>query len=123
MTGGNLDELAAQLLELRELIREAHAAIKDGRGLLKELRRESAGITEQARAAAQQAALEEMTRFQAHIQGEMDRTARDLNRAVEAARHQVVRQLTISSLEENPDGTGLRVKFAGNLFDAGGPPR
>lgn len=119
---GNLDELPGQLAELRELIRQVHAAIKDGRGLLKELRRERDGIIESARAAAQQAAVTEMRRFEKHIQGEMDRAARDLNRAVDAARHQVVRQLTVSSLEENPDGPGLRVTFAGNLFDDGSQP-
>ena len=38
----NLDELPGLLIELRELIRQAHAAIKDGNQLLKELRAISA---------------------------------------------------------------------------------
>jgi phosphoenolpyruvate-protein kinase (PTS system EI component) len=113
---------ASEIAELRGLIREAHGAIKDMERLLREIRQANREGAEQARAAAQQAAKEEMTRFQEHIQAQMDESARDLNRAVEAARTHVVRQLTVSEVESGPDGKGLRVKFAGNLFDAGEDP-
>jgi F0F1-type ATP synthase membrane subunit b/b' len=114
-TAGQAAEVAA---ELRELIREAHGAIKDMERLLRDIRQATRDGAEEARGAAQEAARAEMTRFQEHIQGQMDDAARDLNRAVEAARMQVVRQLTITEIEQIP-GKGSVVKFAGNLFDAG----
>lgn len=104
--------------ELRELVREAHGAIKDMERLLRDIRQASREGTEQARTAAQEAAKAEMAKFQEHIQGQMDDAAADLNKAVDAARMHVVKQLTISEIEQIP-GQGTRVKFAGNLFDAG----
>lgn len=104
--------------ELRELVREAHGAIKDMERLLRDIRQASRDGTEQARTAAQEAAKAEMTKFRDHIQAQMDDSARDLNRAVEAARLHVVKQLTITEVEQLP-GSGSRVKFAGHLFDAG----
>ena len=115
----NLDELPGLLIELRELIRQAHAAIKDGNQLLKELRAISAEGAERARTAAERAAVTEMQRFQAHIQAEMDRHASDLNRSVSAARLQVIKALTVKKIAERPDGKGLEVSFTGNLFNAG----
>ena len=108
-----------EITELRELIREAHGAIKDMERLLRDFRQAAREGAEQGRAAAQEAAKAEMDRFNEHLQGQMDAAAKDLNRAVEAARMHVVKQLTVSELESGPDGKGLRVKFAGNLFDAG----
>jgi hypothetical protein len=113
---------ASEITELRELIREAHGAIKDMERLLRDFRQAGREGAEQGRTAAQEAAKAEMARFQEHIQGQMDEAARDLNRAVEAARMQVIKQLTVSELESGPDGKGLKVKFAGNLFDAGESP-
>lgn len=46
----------------------------------------------------------------------------DLNRAVSAAREQVVKALVLTSVEENPEG-GLRATFAGNLFEADPAPK
>lgn len=117
----DLEELPRQLEELRELIREAHGVIKDGTRLLREIRQASAATAEQARAAAHDAAVAEMAAFQVHIQRDMDRSARDLNRAVEAARVQVVKALTVKMLETGPDGTGIVATFGGNLFDDGSP--
>ena len=41
-----------------------------------------------------------MDRFNEHLQGQMD--GKNLNRAVEAARMHVVKQLTVSELESGP---------------------
>ena len=116
---GDLDELPGQLIELRELIREGHGVIKDMTALLREFRRLAADGAEQSRAAARQAANAEIKRFSAHIQGEMDRQARELNKAVQAAREHVVKTLLVKSIEELPGG-GLRASFTGSLFDDGG---
>ena len=118
---GDLDELPGQLIELRELIREGHGVIKDMTALMREFRKLAADGAEQSRAAAQQAADTEISRFSAHIQGEMDRHARELNKAVQAARQQVVKALLVKSIEEMPGG-GLKASFTGNLFDDGGTP-
>lgn len=114
----DLDELPGMLAELRELIREGHAVIKDMDRLKRDLREIVNSAALSARKQAQAAANEEMQRFQRHAQREMDRSARDLNRSVEAARGQIVKALTVESIEEIPGG-GLRAKFRGNLFDDG----
>lgn len=113
----DLEELPRQLAELRGLIREGHGVIKDMNRLLREYRNAAADAAGQARQAAAEAASEEMTRASRHIQAEMNRHAKDLNRAVQAARVQVVKALTVRTLDAGPDGGGLTATFAGNLFD------
>lgn len=75
---GDLDDLPGQLVELRELIRESHAAIKDMDRLVREARGLVRDCEKQAAAAAAAAASEEMKRFQGHIQAEMNRHAKEL---------------------------------------------
>ena len=91
---GNLDELPGLLAELRELVREAHGAAKDLRAAIKEARQLTADAARDGEQAARQAAIAEMKVFEAHVQAEMDRSARDLNRAVAAARDHLVKALT-----------------------------
>jgi len=121
---GNLDELPGLLAELRELVREAHGAAKDLRAAIKEARQLTADAARDGEQAARQAAIAEMKVFEAHVQAEMDRSARDLNRAVAAARDHLVKALTpkIAAVEVSPDNaaiTRVAVTFDANLFDAG----
>jgi hypothetical protein len=119
----DLTELGAQLAELRGLIREAHGATKDLRAAIREARALAADTARETERAARQAAVEEMKRFEAHVQAEMDRSAADLNRAVTAARDHVVKALRpkLAAMEVNDrdEITRLAVTFDANLFDAG----
>lgn len=113
----DLDRLGGQLVELRELIREAHGAAKDLRAVIKEARQVGPSLARECEQAARDAASAEIQQFNTRLQADMDRAARDLNRAVDAARRQVLAQLTVTSL--SLDETGVRAEFAGNLFDSG----
>jgi F0F1-type ATP synthase membrane subunit b/b' len=125
---GDLDELPAQLAQLRELIREAHGATKDLRAAIREARSFADGLValvdtaaESARRAAHEAGEQQMAAFQAHLQGELNRSAAKLNQAVIDARGHISRALTpkLASIDLTDSGEPgvLLVKFAGNLFD------
>lgn len=105
--------------ELRELIREAHGAIKDLDRLLAQARQVIRDGAVQARDAAHRATEEELDSFAERWQAEADRHAVSLNEAVKAARLQILKQLMIAELEPMEGGHGLRVKWDGALFDAG----
>lgn len=115
---GRADALA-EVDDLRELVREAHGAMKDLERLLRQVREAARDGANQAREAAEEAAIAVMKEFERHIQREADIMAHDLNRAVQAARNQIIDQLTVDYAEPMPGG-GTRVKFKGNLFDDGG---
>jgi hypothetical protein len=136
VSGGNLDELPAQLAQLRELIREAHGATKDLRAAIREARAFADGLVglvdkaaEAARRAAYEAGCVQVAELEAHLQGEMNASAAKLNQAVIEARGHISRALTpkIASLDLTDTGEPgvLMVQFEGNLFDAdiptGGP--
>lgn len=129
MSGGNLDELPAQLAQLRDLIREAHGATKDLRAAIREARQFADGLVglvdaaaESARRAAHEAGVEQLAAFERHLQGEMNRSAAKLNQAVIEARGHIGRALTpkLASLDlaDNGEPGVLVVQFEGNLFDA-----
>lgn len=113
---GDLDELPARLQLLRELVRDAHGATKDLRAAIREAKALEREMAETCAKAAGDAAIAEMDAFAVHIQREMNEKARDLNRAVDAARRHVVRSLTMASLVPDDQG-GLRVTFHGAAFD------
>jgi hypothetical protein len=130
---GNLDELPGQLIELRELVREAHGANKDLRAAIKEARGYSDSLikmveatADACRTAAHEAGAAQIVAFGEHLQGEMNAAARDLNRAVEAARAHIARSLRPQIAALDPETGTLVIDFAGSLFDAdpagnGGP--
>jgi hypothetical protein len=129
VSGGNLDELPAQLAQLRDLIREAHGATKDLRAAIREARQFADGLVglvdaaaESARRAAHEAGVEQLAAFERHLQGEMNRSAAKLNQAVIEARGHIGRALTpkLASLDlaDNGEPGVLVVQFEGNLFDA-----
>ena len=122
---GDLGELPGQLAELRELIREAHGATKDIRAAIKEARTLVDTFADACAAAAYHASNAEMGRWAEHVQREMNDRARDLNRAVIAARDHIGRALMpkIAAVELTDDDEPPRliVQFAGNLFDADVP--
>jgi hypothetical protein len=110
---------AAELAALRALIREAHEATKDLRAAIREARQVAADAARATEAAAFAAGQAELGRWSDHIQGQMDAAAADLNRAVDAARAHIVDALTPVELEVDEATQQLKVRFAGNRFDAG----
>jgi F0F1-type ATP synthase membrane subunit b/b' len=117
---GDLNELPRQLAELRELIPEAHAAVKDLTGVLREYRKIMADGVHAARDAAENAATEEMHRFAVHLQKEMNAAAADLNEAVNTARKAITQQLTPRAVTVDADGK-VHFTFTGH-FDQDVPP-
>ena len=129
MRTGDLDELPAQLAQLRELIRDAHGATKDLRAAIKEARAFADGLVdlvdkaaEAARRAAFEAGCAQVTELEAHLQREMNASAAKLNQAVIEARGHISRAMTpkLASLDLTDTGEPgvLLVQFEGNLFDA-----
>lgn len=58
-----------------------------------------------------------MTEFNEHIQAEMNREARELNNAVNAAREHIIRQLMLSRFTVDQKSGTLQVHWAGPTFD------
>lgn len=115
-TTGDLAELTDQLTQLRELIREAHCATKDLRAEIKEARALREEFADACARAAFDAANDEMARWAGHIQAEMNDRARDLNRAVTAAREHIAHALIPRIVNVGEDGR-LSIEFEGSLFD------
>lgn len=122
---GDLDELPAQLAELRELIREAHGATKDLRTAIREARDYAGSLTrivdsaaDAARRAAHEAGCAQLATFEEHIQGEMNRSAAKLNQAVIEARGHIGRALTPKIAAVDRESAAVIIEFEGNLFDA-----
>lgn len=102
--GGDLEELPRLLVELRGLVKEAHAANKDLARGLREYRQAAAAGAEAAREAARSAAHEELEKFARHLQGEMNAAAADLNTAINVAREHIVRCLRPTEGHIGQDG-------------------
>lgn len=110
----------AAAAELRELIREANGSIKELARLLRECRSVIASGAEQARTAAGEAGNQELNRYTRHLQAEMNRHTASLAEAVDKARSDVIRSLTLKSIRRGPDGNLQAIWAAGN-FDADVP--
>jgi ABC-type transporter Mla subunit MlaD len=122
---GRRKDRAAELPDaearLRELLAEVHGATRD----LDRLLREARGlINDNAKAAADaafRASSEEMKRFSAHFQRQMNEAAIELNSAVSRAREQVINAITPTSLVVDDKSGLVRIEFSGELFDADVP--
>jgi len=102
--------------QLRELVREAHGAIRDLDRLLAEYRRVARDTAHDAQTRVFAAANAELGRFSAHLQREANALAKQLNTAILAAQRNITDSLAISEVFETADGK-LGIKFAGGLFD------
>lgn len=123
---GELDDTEARL---RGLLTEAHGTVRDLDRLLREARNL---VNDNAKAAADasfRSASEEMNRFSAHFQRQMNAAAQELNAAVSAARDQVIDAIAPEVVSIDPETGFIAVRFAGALFDAQvpvadlGPPK
>jgi F0F1-type ATP synthase membrane subunit b/b' len=116
-------ELPAAAEALRELLGQAHGAIRDLERLLREFRAAAADNAQAAREAAYAAGCEQITALSVHLQEQMNQAATDLNEAVSRARLDVAAAITPTSIHivdaDDESGTpGLvTIEFAGNLFD------
>jgi hypothetical protein len=99
---GNLDELPGQLLELRELIRQAHEATQDLRAAMKE----AAALRDSLPAAAEQAVSE---KFRAEVESGLVSFHDALGKAIEDATAAVYRRFdTIEKLLLGEDDKSAR---------------
>jgi uncharacterized protein YukE len=123
---GDVAELTELLGELRGLVREAHEAAKDARAAIRECKALTRDMADSCARAAFEASNDEMARWAAHVQREMNGRAADLNRAVVAARDHIGRALMpkIGELLLDTDAAEparLVLEFEGSLFDADVP--
>jgi hypothetical protein len=105
--------------QLRQLVREAHAAAKDLRHAI----REAQQLAGQLAAELQDRAEVEYVQWVGELQAAQNRHAADLNAAIVRARDAIIQALTLAELEAGEDFKTLRVKFRGPLFDADANPR
>jgi len=126
---GDLGELPAQLAQLRDLIREAHGATKDLRAAIREAKDYAGSLVQlvdaaadAARRAAHEAGCAQLAQFEAHLQGEMNRSAANLNKAVAEARDHIGRALMPKLAALDTEAAAMIIEFEGNLFDANVPP-
>jgi uncharacterized protein YukE len=120
---GDVAELTELLGELRGLVREAHEAAKDARAAIRECKALTRDMADACAKAAFEASNDEMARWAAHVQREMNARAADLNRAVIAARDHIGRAMLpkIGELLLDSDAAEparLVVEFSAALFDA-----
>jgi hypothetical protein len=97
--------------ELRELVREAHGAIRDLDRLLADYRRILREGAEEARQAAFKAADAEIARFGSHLEDEARRVGETIQQSIGRARAHIMEHLMISTLETMPDGR-IKISFA-----------
>lgn len=116
----DLDDLPGQMIELRQLIVEAHSAIADMDRLLRQLRQQSADAAAQMRKDAERTANDLIAELVRHLQVQQNQASADLNRAVDRARVAVIDSLTMTRLQ--PDGKGgYKVQWARGRFDEAVP--
>jgi hypothetical protein len=124
LAGGQRKDRAAELpaaeARLRDLLAEAHGAIRDMDRLIREHRALMADTAHAAQDAAFRAGCEEINRFSAHFQRQMNDAAEELNQAVRGAREQVADAITPTKLVVDANG-GVTIEFGGDLFDSAIP--
>jgi hypothetical protein len=102
--------------ELRELTREAHAAVKDLRQAIREARSLADQVTLDMVELMAARANEEMDRTWRHIQKQANANSKSLHDAVTRARTHIIKALTPEVLEPLDNGT-VRVQFEGGNFE------
>lgn len=122
MTAGDLDRLPGLLTELRELVREAHAAIKDLTPLIREHRRIAEDGARDLLARIEETVNAELRRVEAHLQAEQNTASAELNQAVGVAREHIVSCLTPDKVSIAPDGH-VQFTFKGNFQEDAQPAR
>lgn len=98
---------------LQEATRTAHEALKE----LKAAMREAAAMTTLLVREYQDTHRAEIKALSNYFIIVTNRQSAELNESVEAARQEIMRQLTTSSLEIGEDGRTLKVVFGGRRFD------
>lgn len=110
----DLDKSIAAAVELRALITEAHGATKSLNAALAEYRRLLADTDKTVDAAIERAANRAIEQWVNWMQDEQNKHAANLNDAVEQAREQIIRSLTLAELKfSREDDNLLFFKFSG----------
>lgn len=101
-------DIAAE--ELRELVREAHAAIRDLTRLLREATQTLPATAQQiVDKAMEERVNAEISKLNDHIQSESERATRKVDSEIVKARDWIIHNLELIAITETPDG--LRAEF------------
>lgn len=101
-------DIAAE--ELRELVREAHAAIRDLTRLLREATQTLPATAQQiVDKAMEERVNAEIVKLSDHIQSESERATRKVESEIVKARDWIMHNLELIAITETPDG--LRAEF------------
>lgn len=109
---GHDPDPVAEAGRLRELIRDAHAAVKDLRAAIRDTEHTRAQLAAEFHAAA----TEEIERVANHMQAASNEHARDLNIAVEAARQEIAARLFDARIEYDEAAGNFRIVIPGARF-------
>lgn len=109
---GHNPDPAAEADQLRGLIRDAHAAVKDLRAAIRETEQVRAQLTGRFEAAANEAIAE----LSNHLQAYANRLTAQLNASVEAARQEIVNHLADTRIQYDKAADNFVIVFAGAKF-------
>lgn len=110
----DLEKGIALAIEMRGLISDAHSATKDMRSALVEYRQLLADTDKTVDAAMERAANRTVQQWVNWMQAEQNRHASKLNDAVNEAREQILRSLTLYEMKLDRENDGVvRFKFSG----------
>ena len=109
---GHNPDPAAEAEQLRGLIRDAHAAVKDLRAAIRDTEQLRAQLVDRFEAAANEA-IAELSNF---LQGEANRLTADLNASVRATRDDIAQHLLDARIVHDPEANNFVIVFAGAKY-------
>ena len=115
---GHDPDPATEAGQLREAIRDAHAAVKDLRAAIREARQLGAGLAAQF----EDIASREIMDMANQLQQESNEYAAELNARVEAARQEIASRLLDARIEYDEKADNFAVIFRGAQFTEDSPP-
>lgn len=110
---GHDPDPAAEAAQLRGLIRDAHAALKDLRAAMREARQLGPALVAEFQALA----TAEIQDVANHMQEQSNLRARELNAAVDAARVEIANRLFDARIVHDPVADNFKIVIPGASFD------
>lgn len=110
---GRTPDIPDEIRVLRDVIREAHEAVKDLRSAIRDAQQLAPDLTKRF----EEHANREMRDLDNHLQAETNRKAAELNAAVHIARDAIVNQLLITEMVLDPDTQSVSFHFPRMKFN------
>lgn len=114
---GHDPDPAAEAEQLRGLIRDAHAAVKDLRAAIREAAQLRAGLAAEFQAAASA----EIMDVANHMQAQANAAAAELNASVKTAREEIAQRLFDARIEYDQAADNFKIVIPGAVFDQDAP--